>query len=97
MKINRIRVYFAVILLFSAISITFLAFSNRTILDHLVYSQGTDRFMDFFNHIGYVQKEGLSKVYYQNYNACFPPLAYLFQAAALSGTDFVQYWWHLRY
>ena len=40
------------------------------------FLEGRNRFMDFFNHIAYC--EDLSNTYYVNYNANFPPFAYMF-------------------
>lgn len=40
------------------------------------FEEGTDRFMDFFNHIAY--SEHPSQVYFANISATFPPLIYLF-------------------
>lgn len=58
------------------LSIIFLLSTHGQAFDYSIFNFCSDRFMDFFNHIFYCTDP--KQVYYVNYNACFPPLAYAF-------------------
>ncbi|MGN0328161.1 MAG: glycosyltransferase 87 family protein [Lachnospira sp.] len=69
-------VFFVTCLIGFIISIIKLVSSRGACLDGIVFNMGDDFFMDFFNHVGYV--EDRENVYFVNYNACFPSFAYIF-------------------
>lgn len=69
--------FYLVWLVIAAFSIACLIHTHGGCLDNVVFSRGTDRFMDFFNHISYTRENGMANVYKTNANACFPPFIYL--------------------
>lgn len=40
-------------------------------------SLSRDLFADFFNHIKYIRNDGAAQLYYQGYDASFPPFIYI--------------------
>ncbi len=77
-KNSKLIIYYSIVLFSMLCSFVSLYVNHGIDLDNLVFNRGGDHFMDFFNHISYVSLEGRAHVYDQGYNACFPPLAYLF-------------------
>lgn len=67
---------FGIITLTAALfSIYWIKETNGACWDTIVYSRGSDQFMDFFNHIAYAKD--FSSLYGTSVHACFPPLIYL--------------------
>lgn len=52
-----------------------LIITHGSVLDSYIFLEGNDRFMDFFNHIGYTAD--LKRTYYADVNANAPAFAYL--------------------
>lgn len=57
------------------VSLFMLLQTRGAALDGLIFGGGSDRFMDFFNHIAYVEHR--TTLYQTSPHACFPPLAYV--------------------
>lgn len=76
-KNKKLAVYTAAFSVLFLASVFSLLRSRGAVLDLYVFSDGSDAFMDFFNHISYVMEGGRTRVYDQTFNACFPPFAYL--------------------
>lgn len=70
------NIFFAINVIMILFSVCSLIRSHGTILDKYIYLRGNDRFMDFFNHIGYTAD--LKRTYYSDVNANAPAFAYLF-------------------
>ena len=68
--------FFGVWAVIALCSVAYLIGTHGAVLDNIVYSRGTDRFMDFFNHISYTKEES-ANVYAAGINACFPPFIYI--------------------
>ncbi len=67
------RLFFALSAVFTLASVISLLVTRGSIISELGF--GSDGYMDFFNHIAYV--EDPSRVYFSSGSACFPPLVYL--------------------
>ncbi len=68
------KLFFMILSVFTLASIIVLLATRGGIINYLEF--GDDGYMDFFNHIAYVDNP--SKVYFTSMHACFPPLVYLF-------------------
>ena len=75
-KANKLHLFLFIVGINLVASVIYLLCTRGAILDHYVVLSGRDRFMDFFNHIRYV--EDPKNTYYVIKDACFPPLAYIF-------------------
>jgi len=71
------KIYFGFVFSTVVLSIIYAFYTKGSAISNVVFGNASDMFMDFFNHISYVRDYG-SRVYWSNYNACFPPLAYVF-------------------
>lgn len=79
-KINRFSpaaLFFIIWVFFAVCSVIFLLLTHGDRLDVLVFAGGMNRFMDFFNHISYVMRDGPGNVYSVSAHACFPPFIYI--------------------
>lgn len=73
---DKAKLFLAVVGLNLLASVVYLMITRGEVLDKYVVLLGKDRYMDFFNHIRYV--EDPKNTYYVIKDACFPPFAYIF-------------------
>ena len=74
-KANKLHLFLLIIGINLIASVIYLLCTRGAVLDHYIVLSGRDRFMDFFNHVRYV--EDPKNTYYVIKDACFPPLAYI--------------------
>lgn len=74
LKVTPQYVFFGLLVVLSIFGIFWLCYTNGEYLNDVLPADFC--FMDFFNHIFYVVAP--ENVYDVDYNACFPPLAYMF-------------------
>ena len=72
-KFSPKRLFFALSTCFALVSVISLLVTRGSVISDLGF--GGDGYMDFFNHISYVNDP--SRVYFVSGSACFPPLVYL--------------------
>ena len=75
-KANKLQLFLIIVGINLVASVIYLLCTRGAVLDHYIVLCGKDRFMDFINHIRYV--EDPRNTYYVIKDACFPPLAYIF-------------------
>ncbi len=75
-KTKKLHLFLFIVGINLVVSLIYLLSTRGASLGNYIVLQGRDRFMDFFNHIRYV--EDPKNTYYVIKDACFPPLAYIF-------------------
>ncbi|MBD5540598.1 MAG: DUF2029 domain-containing protein [Lachnospiraceae bacterium] len=73
-KLRSIHVFFGIALGMALFSACYLVKTHGSALDMVVFADGRNLFMDFFNHITYVRNP--EEVYFVSPQASFPPLVY---------------------
>ncbi len=74
-EITPQRLFVSIMIILGAFGIFWVCYTRGACIN-FVLTDASFYFMDFFNHVFYVQTP--QNVYHVNYNACFPPLAYMF-------------------